>query len=191
MMRLEGEPWSAIVFQPFNRNAHIELEAIKTMIEVHRCEYPENQPSIYLYATWPGRPDARTHGFRSLWERPTFTPESNFVRNRNSFHWIYHRLRKDYFNWDVNYIGVGDMLAEIEGCMEKGALPTLGSIRAIFADDIHHGNMGHWIAAQAMIAAILGIDPNQFNDAKGYYNVASPSYGMRVLDLPCCRTCSH
>ena len=49
--KLGGEPWSAIVFQPFSGTAQSELKAIKTMIDIHRCVYPDNRPEIYLYAT--------------------------------------------------------------------------------------------------------------------------------------------
>ncbi len=181
---LSGEPWSAIVFQPFSGTAQAELEAIKTMIDIHRCAYPDNHPEIYLYATWPGRPEATVDGFRSLWERDTFSPSAGFQRDRKGLEWIYRRLSRDYPEWSVNYIGVGNMLAEIERHIEAGELTTLGSIRQIFADDIHHGNVGHWVAAQSMITAILGIPPEQFNDAYSCYNNAAPGYGMRVLDLP-------
>jgi hypothetical protein len=181
---LGGEPWSAIVFQPFSGTAHSELEAIKTMIDIHRCAYPDNRPEIYLYATWPGRPEATVDGFRSLWERETFAPSAGFQRDRKGLEWIYRRLSRDFPEWSVHYIGVGNMLAEIERNIEAGELPTLGSIRQIFADDIHHGNVGHWIAAQSMISAILSIPPEKFNDAYSWYNNTASGYGMRVLDLP-------
>ncbi len=181
---LSGEAWAGMVFEPFSGTAQAELEAIKTMIDIQRCAYPENRPEIYIYATWPGRPEASAHGFRSLWERESFAPGDGFARDRKGLEWIYHRLKADYPDWDVTYIGVGNMLAEMERQMEGGALPTLGTIRALFADDIHHGNVGNWIAAQSMIAAILGIDPEQFNDGHSWYNNTADGYGMRVLDLP-------
>ena len=181
---LSGEPWSAIVFQPFSGTAHSELEAIKTMIDIHRCAYPENRPEIYLYATWPGRPETQVDGFRALWERDSFNPEGGFARDRKGQHWIYHRLKTDYPDWDMNYIGVGDILAEMERRIEAGALPTLGTIRSLFSDEIHHGNIGHWIASQSMLAAILGESPTQFNDGHHWYNTSNSGYGLRVLDLP-------
>ena len=181
---LSGEPWSAIVFQPFSGTAHSELEAIKTMVDVHRCAYPDNRPEIYLYATWPGRPEAIVDGFRTLWERDSFSPEAGFARDRKGLQWIYHRLHTDYPDWQVHYIGVGDILAEMERRMETGALPTLATIRSIFADEIHHGNVGHWIAAQSMTAAILGENPARFNDGHHWYNNSAAGYGLRVLDLP-------
>jgi hypothetical protein len=181
---LGGEAWSGMVFQPFSGTAQSELEAIKTMIDIHRCAYPENRPEIYIYATWPGRPEAIANGFRSLWERSSFDPAGRFTRDRKGLEWIYYRLKTDYPDWNVTYVGVGNMLAEMERQMAGGALPTLGTIRTLFADDIHHHNVGHWIAAQSMITAILGIDPEQFNDSKYWYNNTAASYGMRVLDLP-------
>jgi hypothetical protein len=180
---LSGEAWSAMVFQPFSGTAHSELEAIKTMIDIQRCAYPENRPEIYIYATWPGRPEATVDGFRSIWERDSFDPSSGFARDRKGLEWIFRRLKTDYPDWDITYIGVGNMLAEMERQMEGGALPTLGTIRTLFADGIHHHNVGHWIAAQSMITAILGIDPEQFNDSKGWYNNIAAAYGPRVLDL--------
>jgi len=181
---LSGEPWTAMVFQPFSGTAHSELEAIKTMIDIHRCAYPENRPEIYLYATWPRRPEATVDGFRSIWQQDSFSPTDVFSRDRKGLQWIYHRLKTDYPDWEINYIGVGDMLAEMERRMEAGALPTLGNIRTIFADDIHHHNVGHWIAAQSLVSAILDVDPDQFNDAHHWYNNPDSSYGLRVLDLP-------
>tara|TARA_B100001971_G_scaffold60629_1_gene55656 strand:+ start:325 stop:2952 length:2628 start_codon:yes stop_codon:yes gene_type:complete len=180
---LTGEPWSAIVFQPFSGTAHSELEAIKTMIDIQRGAYPENRPEIYLYATWPGRPEAVADGFRTLWEQDSFSPENSFARDRKGLHWIYHRLKTDYPDWDVSYIGVGDMLAELEERIDAGTFSTLKNIRQIFADDIHHGNIGHWIAAQSMTTAILGMSPDDFNDSYHWYNNSDGGYGLKVLDL--------
>jgi hypothetical protein len=119
-----------------------------------------------------------------LWERDSFDPAASFTRDRKGLEWIYRRLKADYPDWEISYIGVGNILAEMERKMEVGGLPTLGTIRTLFADEIHHGNIGHWIAAQSMITSILGIPPEQFKDSTLWYNNASTGYGRRVLDLP-------
>ena len=181
---LRGEAWDAIVFQPFSGTAALELEAIRTMIDTHRCAYPENRPDLFIYATWPGQPEAAQGAFESLWEQGSFSPEGPFLRGRRGLHWIYRRLKEDYLDWQITYIGVGDMLAEIERCVDAGQLPSVGSIHNIFADSIHHGNIGHWIAAQAITSAILRVDPNAFKDLHPWYSNTAAAYGLRVFDLP-------
>lgn len=181
---LRGEAWDALVFQPFSGTAFGELEAIKTMIDIHRCAYPDNRPKLYLYATWPGRPEAVTGGFDFLWEQDTFEPSDAFKRDRRGLHWIYRRLKEDYPEWEVTYIGVGDVLVEVERYIDTGLLPSIGSIHDIFADSIHHGNIGHWIAAQTITSAILGVDPNGFKDLHPWYSNTNSAYGLRVLHLP-------
>lgn len=180
---LKGEPWDAIVFQPFYGTAATELEAIKTMIDVHRCAYPDNRPELYVYGTWPGRPEASIDGFHSIWEQETFSPDATLLRDRQGLHWIYDRLRKDYGDWNVSYVGVGDILAELEPLIASNVITSIDSISAIFADEIHHHNIGHWIAAQAFVYVILGDDPARFNDGHYWYNNTAPGYGLRVLDL--------
>ena len=181
---LRGEAWDALVFQPFSGTAVGELEAIKTMIDIHRCAYPDNRPKLYLYATWPGCPEAVIDGFDFLWEQDDFTPSDAFKRDRRGLHWIYRRMKEDYPEWEVNYIGVGDVLAGVEDSINMGQLPSIGSIHDIFADSIHHGNIGHWIAAQTIVSSILGVDPNAFKDLHPWYSNTNSAYGLRVFDLP-------
>ena len=181
---LKGEAWDGIVFQPFSSTAHKELEAIKTMLEIHRCEFPDNLPQIYLYATWPGRPDGSVGGFKAQWDAGGFSPQDTFARNKSSFQWLYFRLIADCPEWSIHYVGVGDILAKVETLAEAGRFPTIGSVSNIFVDEIHLGNIGHWITAQSMVVTILGVDPIDFNDAGEWYNNPDPSYRDRVLDMP-------
>lgn len=118
-------------------------------LRYHRLATGANPDArVYLQQTWPKHPGE--DGWRDGIERdlPLWQGIVNHVNENRSPGTEPMRL-----------IPAGQAMARLKGDINSGAVPGLDSITALFEDDIHPGDLGHYFVSLVQFAIVTGQTP--------------------------------
>jgi hypothetical protein len=160
---LRGYTWDLLTFQPHPvETAASEAASIGTMVDEALKNSDNAGVRVYVYATWPARPDDGQL-LHDLWALDTSgNPLGTFTRDHFVDVLKTVRVRDTSAVRNALMIPVGDVFDALEPMILAGMIPGLTDIRQLYHEnpgDIHLNNVGSFIASTTWFAVMFAQDP--------------------------------
>lgn len=170
---LPGWDWSAVSFQPFDRQLASDVNYISRFIDVALTN-PNNVDTDYLiYARWPRTSQP---GWYDTYWLSDYTGSEN--ETADYFETLTAAMRAEYPDLSIRMVPVGHVMYELNQQMKAGQIPGFTHIQDVYADGIHMNDYGSFIAGCTYYAVLYKQSPAALPSSP--YNFEDPNFTAAV-----------
>ncbi|NLF39809.1 DNRLRE domain-containing protein [bacterium] len=151
--------WDCLSLQPFDAPLCSDTNAVSLFLNL---SLPRNtNVQAYIYERWP-RQINFIPTYEACWDSDYLGGLGYQVETRDFFGKVLRAVRPVWafrMNKVIEMVPVGEVLYALSGKMNAGLLPTLPSIRSIYADGIHFNATGRFIVGTVFFATMYKESP--------------------------------